>query len=51
MTIIDWSWPAKKIHNWMRGLTPYPGMSTSWKGKRLRLYNTKVVNENYIIGS
>ena len=51
MTIIDWTWPAKKIHNWIRGLTPYPGMSTIWKDKRLRLYNTRIINKNDIIGA
>ncbi|MBL50369.1 MAG: methionyl-tRNA formyltransferase [Candidatus Marinimicrobia bacterium] len=49
MTIIDWTWPAKKIHNWIRGLTPFPGMFTKWKGKRLRIFNTKIVNENDIM--
>ena len=33
MTIINWNWPALKIHNWIRGLSPTPGMSTSWNGK------------------
>jgi len=44
MTIINWDWPSEKIHNWVRGLSPYPGMSTSYKGKRLRLFKTKVIN-------
>ena len=28
MTIINWDWKSQKIHNWIRGLSPYPGMST-----------------------
>ena len=45
MTIINWSWTAVKIHNWIRGLSPHPGMSTTWKGKRMRIFNTRVVDE------
>ena len=50
MTIINWSWAADKIHNWIRGLSPYPGMSTTLKGKRMRIFNTRVVDEGVIIG-
>ena len=47
MTIINWSWTARKIHNWIRGLTPKPGMSTYINGKRIRVYKTKVLNNDY----
>jgi methionyl-tRNA formyltransferase len=50
MTIINWSWGADKIHNWVRGLSPHPGMSTTWKGKRMRIFNTRVVDEGVILG-
>ena len=50
MTIINWSWTADKIHNWVRGLSPHPGMSTTWKGKRMRIFNTRVVDEGVILG-
>ena len=50
MTIINWSWAADKIHNWVRGLSPHPGMSTTWKGKRMRIFNTRVVDEGVILG-
>jgi methionyl-tRNA formyltransferase len=50
MTIINWSWAAEKIHNWVRGLSPHPGMSTTWKGKRMRIFNTRVVDEGVILG-
>ena len=40
MTIINWNWKSKKIHNWIRGLAPYPGMSTIYGGKRLRIFKT-----------
>ena len=44
MTIIDWSWPAEKIHNWIRGLSPRPGMSTTLKKENFRIYQTKVLD-------
>ena len=50
MTIINWSWAADKIHNWVRGLSPHPGMSTTLKGKRMRIFNTRVVDEGVILG-
>jgi methionyl-tRNA formyltransferase len=50
MTIINWSWAAVKIHNWVRGLSPHPGMATTWKGKRMRIFNTRVVDEGVILG-
>jgi len=50
MTIINWSWAAEKIHNWVRGLSPHPGMSSTWKGKRMRIFNTRVVDEGVILG-
>ncbi len=49
MTLINWSWNAEKIHNWVRGLSPYPGMFTTWEGKRMRIFNTRV--EDIIIES
>ena len=42
MTEIDWKWTSRKIHNWVRGLTPFPGMSTNYKGKRLRVFDTSI---------
>ena len=46
MTIINWNWPALKIHNWIRGLSPTPGMSTSWNGKRMRVFKTSVIESS-----
>ena len=47
MTIINWRWSAEKIHNWIRGLTPKPGMFTYLNNKRLRIYKSKVLNGNF----
>ncbi len=45
MLLINWSWDAVKIHNWIRGLSPYPGMATKIKDKRLRIFKSKVKDE------
>ncbi len=44
MAEINWNWPASKIHNWVRGLSPNIGMSSTWNGKRLRLFKTSVID-------
>ena len=44
MTVINWTWPAEKIHNWIRGLSPRPGMSTTLNGKNFRIYKTKILD-------
>ena len=40
MRFIDWSWPCTKIHNWVRGLSPYPCMYTTFNGKVLKIFKT-----------
>ena len=44
MTFINWKWSSEKIHNWVRGLSPFPGMSTYYKGKQLRIFKTSIIN-------
>jgi methionyl-tRNA formyltransferase len=36
---IDWSRPAKEIANLVRGLNPSPGAHTTFRGKRLKVWN------------
>ena len=43
MLRINWSWEAEKINNWVRGLSPLPGMYTVYKGKKLKIFKTSVV--------
>jgi len=45
MTTINWNWPALKIHNWIRGLSPKPGMSTTLHGQRIRVFKTVVIDD------
>ncbi len=40
MRCINWSWPAIKIHNWVRGLSPYPSMYTFLNGKNMKVFKT-----------
>ncbi len=37
---IDWSQPVSKIHNQVRGLSPFPGAFTSFRGKTLKIFKT-----------
>lgn len=38
---IDWSKSAQEIYNQYRGLTPWPGVWTTWNGKRLKFLKIK----------
>lgn len=38
---IDWSKSAEEIYNLYRGLTPWPGIWTTWNGKRLKFQKIK----------
>jgi methionyl-tRNA formyltransferase len=41
---IDWSAPAKRIHDLVRGVAPpYPGAFTEFGGKRLRVLRTRLL--------
>lgn len=43
---INWSKPASEIYNLYRGLTPWPGVWTTWNGKRLKLLKiNKTINQ------
>ena len=54
MTIINWSRPARELHNLVRGLTPIPSATTIIKGKRIKIQETWVDNDdngsNYLPG-
>ena len=40
---IDWAQPATQIINRIRGLQPWPGATTIWKGKGLKLLRARSV--------
>lgn len=41
---IDWQRSAAEIYNQFRGLTPWPGVWTTWSGKRLKLLKIRPAN-------
>jgi len=40
--VIDWNKPAADIHNLVRGVLPWPGAFTYYKGKLLKIYKAQV---------
>jgi methionyl-tRNA formyltransferase len=40
--LIDWNWPAEKIHNRVRGLQPWPGAYSTFRGQRLYVWKARV---------
>ncbi len=40
---IDWTLPAKTIHNLIRGLQPWPGAFTLFRGQSLHLWRSRLV--------
>jgi len=45
MLRIQWEWPAAKINNWVRGLSPNPGMMAIFQNKRIKIYRTLVLDD------
>ena len=41
---INWNLPAMRIHNFVRGLSPYPAAFTEHHGKVLKIFRTSMVN-------
>ena len=39
--VIDWSKPARAVHDHVRGMSPWPGAQTLVKGKLLKVHATK----------
>jgi methionyl-tRNA formyltransferase len=44
--IIDWNKSATEIRNQIRAFSPYPGVFTTFDGKRLKLYSSSINIEN-----
>src|SRR5204863_10139613 len=40
--VIDWRQPAAAIHNRVRGLQPWPGAQTRFRGQTLHLWKSRV---------
>jgi len=37
---LEWSWPAEKIHNRIRGLSPWPGSFTTFRGELIKIWKS-----------
>jgi len=44
MLRIKWGWPAEKINNWIRGLSPKPGMITIFQNKTIKILKSVIVD-------
>ena len=45
MLRIKWDWPAVKINNWIRGLSPKPGMTTIFRKKKIKILKSVVIDK------
>jgi len=43
---INWNQSSKAIHNFVRGLSPFPGARAKIDGKIIKIYKTNVVNDS-----
>jgi methionyl-tRNA formyltransferase len=43
---IDWNRKSKAVWGQIRGMTPWPGAYTSWKGKRLKIHAAELVDHS-----
>lgn len=47
---IDWTKTSSEIYNQFRALTPWPGVWTTWQGKRLKLLSVRPSEKNVLPG-
>jgi methionyl-tRNA formyltransferase len=43
--LVDWNWKASEIYNRSRGLLPWPGTYTTFRGQLLHLWKVKPAND------
>ena len=49
--LIDWRQPAAAVHNRVRGLQPWPGAQTSFRGQTLHVWKSRVAAKGAGIGA
>lgn len=49
--VIDWCCPARQIHNHVRGLDPWPGAATRWGDRGMKVWRTKVLDDEVSRGT
>jgi len=45
LTIVNWKLPAIKLHHLIRGLSPTPGVKTTVNNKQIKLFCSRVIQE------
>ncbi|MDP9052905.1 MAG: methionyl-tRNA formyltransferase [Acidobacteriota bacterium] len=48
---IDWTKPAQKIHDLIRGFQPWPGAHTSFRGQSLHLWRSRLIHDRSALNS
>ncbi len=43
--ILRFDQPAQAVHDWARGMSPWPGAETTLDGQRLKIHRTEVIEE------
>lgn len=46
MACIDWNMKAREIHDFIRGLNPWPVAYTFYKDQMMKIYESEVINKN-----
>ncbi|MCD6376106.1 MAG: methionyl-tRNA formyltransferase [Caldisericaceae bacterium] len=44
MCHLNFNQPAQQVHNWIRGLSPYPAAYCYWQGKQLKIFRSRLVS-------
>lgn len=44
--LLDANWPATKVHNHIRGLSPYPGAFTHFREKQIKVFRSALISGN-----
>ncbi len=47
LTVIDWSRPAQQVYNLIRGANPTPGASTTFKGEKLKIFDSSLLQTQH----
>ena len=50
LSVIDWSKPARELHNLIRGLNPWPSAYSYLDGKKLKIHASRVVEGSGEVG-
>ena len=45
--IIDFGRSAQNVHNLIRGSNPNPGATTYWRGKKIKIWSSQIIIENF----